>query len=73
MTSIIALTSVVGARIMSTDGGGAGTPAGVLAMLALGAALGGLNGAAVTLLRLPAFMVTLASMMFLGCLMIPHQ
>ena len=39
---------------------------GLLVMLALGAGLGAVNGAIVTLLRLPAFIVTLASMMFLS-------
>jgi ribose/xylose/arabinose/galactoside ABC-type transport system permease subunit len=66
VTSIIALTSVVGARLMSRDGGGTPTAIGVPVMLALGAGLGGLNGAVITLLRLPPFMVTLASMMFLS-------
>lgn len=66
VTSIIALTSVVGARLISSDGSGAPAMAGVGAMLALGAALGAVNGAVVTLLRLPAFIVTLASMMFLS-------
>lgn len=62
VTSIIALTSVVGAKVM----GMGGAFAGVVAMLALGAALGAVNGAMVTLLRLPAFIVTLAMMMFLS-------
>jgi ribose/xylose/arabinose/galactoside ABC-type transport system permease subunit len=66
VTSIIALTSVVGARLMTSDGGGAPAVAGVLVMLALGAGLGAVNGAIITLLRLPAFIVTLASMMFLS-------
>ena len=65
-TSIIALTSVVGAKFMTSDGGGVPTLAGVLIMLLLGAGLGAANGAIITLLRLPAFIVTLASMMFLS-------
>jgi ribose transport system permease protein len=49
-----------------TGDDGAPTVAGVLVMLLLGAGLGALNGAVITLLRLPAFIVTLASMMFLS-------
>ncbi len=66
VTSIIALTSVVGAKLMSENTGAFATPLGVGVMLALGAGLGAVNGALVTLLRLPAFIVTLASMMFLS-------
>lgn len=66
VTSIIALTSVVGARIMTGGGSGANTALGLCAMLGLGAALGAINGLTVTILRLPAFIVTLASMMFLS-------
>ncbi len=64
VTSIIALTSVVGAKLMAEHS--APTMVGVGVMLALGAGLGAVNGAVVTLLRLPAFIVTLASMMFLS-------
>lgn len=66
VTSIIALTSVVGAKLMTTDGGGTPAAIGVMAMLTLGAGLGAMNGAVITLLRLQAFIVTLASMMFLS-------
>lgn len=66
VTSIIALTSVLGSRLMSSDGQGAPALAGVFVMLLVGAGLGAVNGAMVTLLRLPAFIVTLASMMFLS-------
>lgn len=65
VTSIIALTSVVGAKLMTGDGATSAI-AGVLSMLVLGAGLGALNGAVITLLRLPAFIVTLVSMMFLS-------
>ena len=51
---------------MSSDGQGAPVLAGVLLMLLVGALLGAANGAMVTLLRLPPFIVTLASMMFLS-------
>jgi ribose transport system permease protein len=66
VTSIIALTSVLGSKVMSSDGLGAPVLAGVLLMLVIGALLGAINGAMVTLLRLPSFIVTLASMMFLS-------
>jgi len=66
VTSIIALTSAVGAKLMTSDGGGTPAVIGVAVMLALGAGLGALNGAVITMLRLPAFIVTLASMMFLS-------
>jgi len=65
VTSVIALTSVVGAKLLTGDGG-APTVFGVLVMLGLGAGIGAVNGAVITLLRLPAFIVTLASMMFLS-------
>ena len=64
VTSIIALTSVVGAKLMSEHGGSA--IVGVVAMLALGAGIGSVNGIIIALLRLPPFIVTLASMMFLS-------
>jgi ribose transport system permease protein len=63
VTSIVALTSVAGAQLMSE---GIPVSIAVCAMLALGAALGGINGLLITLLRLPPFIVTLASMMFLS-------
>lgn len=66
VTSIIALTSVIGARVMSNDGGALPSSGAVLVMLTLGASVGALNGAAITMLQLPAFIVTLASMMFLS-------
>ena len=66
VTAVIALTSVVGATIMTGHDRPTGALAGVFAMLLLGAGIGAINGAIVTLLRLPAFIVTLASMMFLS-------
>ncbi len=70
VTSIIALSSVVGAGLISSDHHNLPAVAGVTVMLALGAGLGAVNGAMVTLLRLPPFIVTLASMMFLSGLAI---
>jgi ribose/xylose/arabinose/galactoside ABC-type transport system permease subunit len=69
VTSTIALSSVLGAMVMSGDQGWLGgsrwvTPAGVVAMLLVGAGVGLLNGAAITLFRMPAFIVTLTTMMF---------
>jgi ribose/xylose/arabinose/galactoside ABC-type transport system permease subunit len=40
------------------------TPAAILAMLGVGAALGAVNGAAITRFRMPPFIVTLTTMMF---------
>jgi len=75
VTSIVALTSVVGGSIMTADGGllagsAAAAPAGVAAMLLLGIGLGALNGLAVTRLAMPPFLVTLTAMMFLSGLAI---
>jgi len=64
--SVIALTSVIGATLMSSEGHGLPTLVGVGAMLGLGIGLGAVHGAIIALLRVPAFMVTLASMMFLN-------
>src|SRR4051812_48040055 len=44
VTSIIALTSVVGAKLMAGQSGGFSTLLGIGAMLLLGLILGGLNG-----------------------------
>jgi ribose/xylose/arabinose/galactoside ABC-type transport system permease subunit len=73
--SIMALASVVGGMAMSGDGGWfAGSPlaapVGVGLMLAAGAAVGGTNGIAVTVLRMPPFIVTLTTMMFVSGLAI---
>jgi ribose/xylose/arabinose/galactoside ABC-type transport system permease subunit len=75
VTSIMALTSVAGALAMNDgDGWFAGsalaTPAGIVTMLLVGAGVGLLNGAAVTALRMPPFIVTLTSMMFFSGLAI---
>jgi ribose/xylose/arabinose/galactoside ABC-type transport system permease subunit len=75
VTAIIALASVVGGKIMSGDEGwlaghALAVPAGVLAMLLVGAVVGALNGVAVTACRIPAFIATLTTMMFVSGLAI---
>ncbi|MCH6256137.1 ABC transporter permease [Puniceicoccaceae bacterium K14] len=69
ITSTIALSSVVGASFMSSDSGLGFNPSvstfiGIGVMLVVGAAIGLVNGVAVTKLGMPAFMVTLTTMMF---------
>lgn len=69
VTSIIALSSVVGASVMTSDGGVLGgsalaAPLGIAAMLLVGALVGLFNGTAVTRLGMPPFIVTLTGMMF---------
>jgi ribose/xylose/arabinose/galactoside ABC-type transport system permease subunit len=69
VTATIGLTSIAGALVMSGDGGWLGghavaAPAAVAVMLAVGALVGLFNGASVAWLRMPAFMVTLTTMMF---------
>jgi ribose/xylose/arabinose/galactoside ABC-type transport system permease subunit len=65
VTAVIALASVLGARVMTEDGGllaghpFAG-PAAAAAMLATGLAVGAVNGLAVARLRMPPFLATLA-------------
>ena len=67
--SVISLASVAGAMVMSDPTGllagrPVAVPAALATMLAAGAAVGLFNGAAVTLLRMPPFIVTLTTMMF---------
>jgi ribose transport system permease protein len=67
VTSVIALASTCGGLLLSSDR--TASPSAVLgigAMVAIGLAVGALNGAAVALLRMPPFVVTLAGMMFFG-------
>ena len=71
LTATIALASVVGASIMTGDGGflansSLAVPAAIAAMLAVGLGVGLLNGLAIAGLGMPPFMVTLASMMAVG-------
>ncbi len=69
VTSIIALSSVVGGYLMSADTPlglepGWATTLGIFAMLGVGLAVGWLNGKAVASLGMPPFMVTLTTMIF---------
>jgi ribose/xylose/arabinose/galactoside ABC-type transport system permease subunit len=75
VTSIIALASITGAAIMNSDNGWlAGyplaVPAGILAMLLIGALIGLFNAVAITRFRMPPFIVTLTAMMFFSGLAI---
>lgn len=69
--SIIALASVVGASVMTGDGGYAsGTGfeivAGILAFIAVGTVIGTFNGMCTTRFNMPSFIVTLTTMMFIS-------
>lgn len=69
VTSVVALTSVVGGYCMSSDSALPWSPlvgigVGVLAMLLVGTLVGLSNGLAVTRLGMPPFMVTLTTMIF---------
>jgi ribose/xylose/arabinose/galactoside ABC-type transport system permease subunit len=75
MSSVIALASITGAAIMNGDTGlvrsaALATPAGVTGMLLVGSVVGAANGLAVTRLKMPAFIVTLTTMMFFSGLAI---
>ncbi len=75
VTSIIALTSITGAAVMSGDhgwlaGNPLAAPVALLAMLAVGALVGLFNGLAITWFKMPPFIVTLTSMMFFSGLAI---
>ncbi|MCA9191646.1 MAG: ABC transporter permease [Planctomycetales bacterium] len=75
VTSIIAITSVIGAQLITSDGGPLAenwlaTPIAAIAMLCLGVGLGLANGICVAVLKMPAFIATLTSMMFLSGLAI---
>ncbi|MBE7539060.1 MAG: ABC transporter permease [Opitutaceae bacterium] len=71
VTSTIGLSSIVGAMAMNDKDGWfahhpLAAPAGIALMLAVGAAVGAFNGFAIARLRMPAFIVTLGSMMGFG-------
>ncbi len=69
VTSIVGVTSVLGGYVMSTDSAlftnpGLAVLAGISVMIITGSIIGFLNGWAVAKLRMPAFMVTLTSLLF---------
>jgi ribose/xylose/arabinose/galactoside ABC-type transport system permease subunit len=75
VTATIALASVAGAWVASADtgvlgGGMAASVAGVAAMLAAGAAVGGFNGLIIARTSCPPFIVTLTSLGFVSGLAI---
>jgi ribose/xylose/arabinose/galactoside ABC-type transport system permease subunit len=75
VTAIVAMTSMMGAFVMTGDGGWlAGNPmampAAIIMMLLVGTALGAFNGFSVAYLKIPPFMVTLTVMMFFSGLAI---
>lgn len=66
-TSVMALASVFGAKIMTQNGGFLqdsilAIPVAILAMLAIGLVMGVVNATAVVALKMPSFIVTLATM-----------
>lgn len=70
VTATIAVTSVCGASLMSDDVGAlrgsiVAVPVALTCMAILGVLIGAGNGTAIALLRMPPFIVTLSSMMFL--------
>lgn len=71
VTSIIALTSVLGAWVITADDGWLSgsvfaVPIGMMVMIGTGALLGAINGGCIAWLRLPPFMMTLTSMIFVS-------
>ncbi len=69
VTAIVAVASVVGGYAMSADSSLFASPGlsiliGVVSMLLVGVVIGLFNGLAVAILKMPAFMVTLTSMLF---------
>ena len=69
VTAVVALASVLGARVMTADGGllagsPLAVPVAVVAMLATGLLVGWINGLSVARLRMPPFLATLAVMTF---------
>ncbi|RHA44671.1 ABC transporter permease [Cellulomonas rhizosphaerae] len=69
VTSVLAMASVVGASVMTGDGGylagsALAVPGAMAAMLTVGLAIGAFNGLCITRFGMPAFIVTLTTMMF---------
>jgi ribose/xylose/arabinose/galactoside ABC-type transport system permease subunit len=74
-TSIIAVSSVAGAALMTGDDGllaghPLAIPISIAAMLLVGASIGLFNGTCIAALKMPPFIVTLTSMMFFSGLAI---
>ncbi len=71
VTGVIAMASVVGASVMTSDGGylqGSffAIPVGIIVFLMVGGLIGGFNGWCITRLNMPPIIVTLTGMMFLA-------
>jgi ribose/xylose/arabinose/galactoside ABC-type transport system permease subunit len=71
VTSVIAFASVVGASVMTSDGGylagsALAVPAGILTFLLVGGLVGWFNGWCCTKLGMPPIIVTLSGLMFLS-------
>jgi ribose/xylose/arabinose/galactoside ABC-type transport system permease subunit len=71
VTAIISMAAVVGASVMTGNGGYLGgsalaVPVAVLAMLIVGLGIGAINGLSVVKLNMPPFIVTLATRMFVA-------
>jgi ribose/xylose/arabinose/galactoside ABC-type transport system permease subunit len=68
VTATVGLASVAGAKVMTESGGAfpGNAALGIAAMLAVGLAVGLVNGVAVARLRMPPFLATLAVMTFAG-------
>jgi len=64
VTSTIALASTVGALLTTRKEGAGPALAAIAVMLGIGIAIGAVNGLAIHSLRMPPFIVTLATMMF---------
>jgi ribose/xylose/arabinose/galactoside ABC-type transport system permease subunit len=60
-TAVLALSSVIGAKVMTAGEGGEYILPGVLAMLGVGAGIGLLNGISVSVFRMPSFIATMAT------------
>ena len=71
MTAVMGMGSVVAASIMTGTGGylagnPLAVPVGIVAFVAIGLVVGLFNGICAARLRMPSFMVSLATMMFVG-------
>jgi len=69
VTAVISMASVIGASIMTGDGGllagsGWAAPAGIAGMLVVGLLLGTVNGGLTAVFKMPPFIVTLTTQMF---------